>query len=173
MPIMESGGLQDYGLTGSVHNAGGVTSPPTDRRSGEVPEWTNGRDWKSRRGLASRGFESRPLRQNYPGRKLVDEATTGDVLSILTPIWPIKPETASRVSQRMETVCDWTVAQGWRPDNPAGKGRHQGPAPGLPAEGPPHGPALWRGAGGPFRRGPPCHMAGDRPGAGDLVVRNL
>ena len=55
------------------------------------------------------------------GRKLVDEVTTGDVLAILTPIWTTKPETASRVRQRLETVFDWTVAQGWRQDNPAGK----------------------------------------------------
>ncbi len=55
------------------------------------------------------------------GRKLVDEVTTGDVLAVLTPIWTTKPETASRVRQRLETVFDWTVAQGWRPDNPAGK----------------------------------------------------
>ena len=56
------------------------------------------------------------------GRKPVDEVTTGDVLSILTPIWTTKPETASRVRQRLETVFDWTVVQGWRMDNPAGKG---------------------------------------------------
>ena len=55
------------------------------------------------------------------GRKPVDEITTGDVLAILTPIWTAKPETASRVRQRLETVFDWVVAQGWRPDNPAGR----------------------------------------------------
>ncbi len=46
------------------------------------------------------------------GRKLVDEVTTGDVLAILTPIWTTKPETASRVRQRLETVFDWTVGPG-------------------------------------------------------------
>ena len=55
------------------------------------------------------------------GRKPVDEITTGDVLAILTPIWTAKPETSSRVRQRLETVFDWVVAQGWRPDNPAGR----------------------------------------------------
>ena len=55
------------------------------------------------------------------GRKPVDEITTADVLAVLTPIWTVKPETASRVRQRLETVLDWTVAQGWRADNPAGK----------------------------------------------------
>ena len=56
------------------------------------------------------------------GRKPVDEITTGDVLAILTPIWTTKPETASRVRQRLETVFDWAIFQGFRMDNPAGKG---------------------------------------------------
>ena len=55
------------------------------------------------------------------GRKPVDEITTADVLAVLTPIWTAKTETATRVLQRMETVFDWVVAQGWRPDNPAGR----------------------------------------------------
>ena len=55
------------------------------------------------------------------GRKPVDEITTADVLAVLAPIWTEKAETASRVRQRLETVFDWVVAQGWRPDNPAGK----------------------------------------------------
>ena len=42
-------------------------------------------------------------------------------MEVLTPIWTGKPETASRVQQRMETVMDWTVAQGYRLDNPAGR----------------------------------------------------
>ena len=42
-------------------------------------------------------------------------------MKVLTPIWTDKPETASRVRQRIETVFDWVVAQGWRSDNPAGK----------------------------------------------------
>ena len=60
----------------------------------------------------------------YPvvGRKPVDEITTGDVLAILTPVWTAKPETASRVRQRLETVFDWAIFQGMRMDNPAGKG---------------------------------------------------
>ena len=55
------------------------------------------------------------------GTKHVEEVNSGDVLAILTPIWTSKSETASRVRQRMETVFDWTIAQGWRLDNPAGR----------------------------------------------------
>ena len=40
---------------------------------------------------------------------------------MLTPIWTEKPETASRVRQRLETVLDWAVAQGYRNDNPANR----------------------------------------------------
>ena len=55
------------------------------------------------------------------GPKLVTDINSADVLSVLTPIWTEKPETASRVRQRMETVLDWTVAQGYRTDNPAAR----------------------------------------------------
>lgn len=51
----------------------------------------------------------------------MDEINSGEVLRILTPIWTCKRETASRLRQRIESVLDWTVAQGWRSDNPAVK----------------------------------------------------
>ncbi len=52
------------------------------------------------------------------GPKPVDAITTADVLSILTPIWNSKPETAGRVKQRMAVVFDFAIAAGWRTDNP-------------------------------------------------------
>ncbi len=55
------------------------------------------------------------------GSKPVTDITTADILSVLSPIWTEKPETASRVRQRMETVLDWAVAQGYRIDNPANR----------------------------------------------------
>ena len=61
------------------------------------------------------------LRLSRDWRKHLDEIKSGDVLTGLTPIWTSKPETASRVRQRLETVLDWAIAQGWRLDNPAGK----------------------------------------------------
>ena len=57
-----------------------------------------------------------PVIGSYP----VSDVTSGDVLSVLTPIWTSKAETARRVRQRLSTVMDWAVAQGYRPDNPAG-----------------------------------------------------
>ncbi|MCO6049361.1 integrase arm-type DNA-binding domain-containing protein [Mesorhizobium sp. RP14(2022)] len=50
----------------------------------------------------------------------ISEVTTADVLSVLTPIWGAKPETASRLRGRIERVLDFAKAQGWRSgENPA------------------------------------------------------
>ena len=79
------------------------------------PSWSNAKhaaQWEST--LATYAFP-------VLGQKPVNEITPSDILSVLTPIWTTKAETASRVRQRMETVLDWTVAQGWRSDNPAGR----------------------------------------------------
>jgi len=46
--------------------------------------------------------------------------TVEHVLACLRPIWTTKPETASRVRQRIEAVLDYCAAHGWRDDaNPA------------------------------------------------------
>ena len=76
------------------------------------PTWTNAKhasQWAST--LTTYAFPK-------IGPKPVTDITSADVLSVLTPIWTAKPETASRVRQRMETVLDWAVAQGYRTDNP-------------------------------------------------------
>lgn len=59
----------------------------------------------------------------YPviGAKPVDEVTTADVMSVLVPIWSTKRATAQGVRQRIGIVMRWAVAQGLRPDNPAGE----------------------------------------------------
>ena len=54
------------------------------------------------------------------GRRRVDDVDTDAVLSVLRPIWGEKPETASRVRQRLEAVLDYASAIGKRQgDNPA------------------------------------------------------
>ncbi len=55
------------------------------------------------------------------GKKPVSIITTSDVLDILTPIWSQKPETARRVRMRTHAVMQWSIAQGYRSDNPAGE----------------------------------------------------
>ena len=53
------------------------------------------------------------------GNKRVDLITTADIMACLTPVWHQKPETASRVKQRIAAVMQWCIAQGFREDNPA------------------------------------------------------
>ena len=54
-------------------------------------------------------------------RKPVSEIHSGDVMAVLSPIWNKRRETAQRVRQRIGAVMKWSVAQGLRPDNPAGE----------------------------------------------------
>ena len=50
----------------------------------------------------------------------VDEVTTQHVVELLEPIWTLKPETASRVRQRIESTLTWATVSGYREgDNPA------------------------------------------------------
>ena len=50
----------------------------------------------------------------------VQSVDTGLVLRALEPIWTEKPETATRVRGRIESVLDWAKARGYRAgDNPA------------------------------------------------------
>ena len=50
----------------------------------------------------------------------VNQIGVGDVLAILEPVWRAKPETASRVRGRIESVLDYAAARRWRAgDNPA------------------------------------------------------
>lgn len=57
-----------------------------------------------------------PIIGNLP----VQEIDTGLVMRVLEPIWAEKPETASRLRGRIETVLSWAQARGYRTgDNPA------------------------------------------------------
>lgn len=54
------------------------------------------------------------------GSKPVDQISTEDVLTILSPIWTTRTETAKRVQGRVENVLDFAAARQWRdPINPA------------------------------------------------------
>ena len=54
------------------------------------------------------------------GRMPVSAANTRHVLGVLLPIWHAKRETAQRVRQRIGAVMKWSIAKGYRFDNPAG-----------------------------------------------------
>lgn len=54
------------------------------------------------------------------GNMSVDAISPGDIVSVLSPIWYEKPETARRVHQRIRAILDWSIATGYRqPPNPA------------------------------------------------------
>jgi integrase len=58
----------------------------------------------------------------YPvfGSLPVQAVDVGLVMKALEPIWQVKPETASRVRGRIESVIDWSIARGYRQgENPA------------------------------------------------------
>ena len=55
------------------------------------------------------------------GEKRLDRIERRDVLSILTPIWTTKPETARRVRQRIRTVLKWAMAHDFVLFNAAGE----------------------------------------------------
>jgi integrase len=58
----------------------------------------------------------------YPslGELPVDQIATPHVLKCLEPIWIARPETASRIRGRIESVLDWATARGFRSgENPA------------------------------------------------------
>jgi integrase len=76
--------------------------------------------WKSKVHRAQ--WASTLSRYVYPvlGQLPVAAVDTGLVLKVLEPIWTEKPETASRIRGRVESVLDWAAARGHRSgENPA------------------------------------------------------
>jgi integrase len=53
-------------------------------------------------------------------KRPIADIGTEDVLQVLTPIWQVKAETASRIRGRIERVLDFAAVKGWRTgENPA------------------------------------------------------
>ena len=52
----------------------------------------------------------------FLGDRPVDEIESHEVLAVLERIWHEKPETASRVRQRLNTIFDYCIVAGWRQD---------------------------------------------------------
>ena len=79
----------------------------------QAGEWTNPK---------SRGQWEQSLRTYaFPtiGDMPVDRVSPADVLAVLEPIWTTKRETAQRVRQRISAIMRWSIAAGFRQDNPA------------------------------------------------------
>jgi Arm DNA-binding domain len=92
----------------------GTTSIMTFRDCGEryvaayEPSWRNPKHRQQWRNTL--------LTYVYPviGALPVQAIDVGLVMKILEPIWQAKPETASRVRGRIESVLDWATARGYR-----------------------------------------------------------
>lgn len=80
----------------------------------KLPTWRN--DKHAKQFITTLRSEAFPTL----GKKRIDTITAPDILSVLTPIWHKKPETAKRVRQRISSVLKYAIAQEWRTDNPAG-----------------------------------------------------
>ena len=80
------------------------------------PSWKDG-------GKSAAQWESSLRTYVYPhlGKRLVSDVSTADIMTVLTPIWHDRHETARRVRQRIGAVMLWAVANGYRSDNPAGE----------------------------------------------------
>ncbi len=76
--------------------------------------------WRNTKHAAQWGSTLKTYALPYFGSRPVDEVSGADVMKALTPIWTSKPETARRVRQRIGAVMKWAIANGFRPDNPAG-----------------------------------------------------
>ena len=92
---------------------------PTFQQATEAVILLQGKRWKSESRTAQIWRSSL---QRYAGslsEVRVDRITTGQVLACLSPIWHTKNETAMKVRRRISSLMKWSIAQGFRQDNPA------------------------------------------------------
>lgn len=84
-----------------------------------LAEIERAKHWKNPRSSAQ--WRSSIERDALPvlGGILIDKVTRDDVLRVLRPIWEQKPESASRLQQRLAAVFDWAIMRKMRADNPA------------------------------------------------------
>lgn len=84
-----------------------------DLLKAKAPEWGNAKhaeQWRASLLNAASALRPRPI----------DEVDTEAVLAVMKPIWQVRPESASRLRQRIEAVLDYGGAHGMRHgSNPA------------------------------------------------------
>ena len=94
---------------------------PTFREAADAFHEFNKPRWRS--GKHASAWIQTLRRHAFPkiGAKPVDEISRAAVLTVLTPIWTTRPETARRVRQRMRTIFKWAMAKELIETNPAGE----------------------------------------------------
>lgn len=81
---------------------------------------THGDSWKNAKHRAQWASTLSTYAYPFIGKVFVKDIDVEHILTVLTPIWKIKNETASRVRGRIESVLDWASARNYRSrDNPA------------------------------------------------------
>lgn len=101
---------QAAALAAGVPTFAAVADAMIEARQGEWRNLKHREQWRSSLTNFTQAIRERP----------VDQIDTEAVLSVLTPLWSLKPETASRLRQRIEAVLDAAKAKGHRAgENPA------------------------------------------------------
>jgi hypothetical protein len=72
----------------------------------------NGNSTRSRNGLTARQSTLKTYARPVIASRLVDQITTEDVLSTLSPIWTNRTETAKQVQGCMENILDFGMVSG-------------------------------------------------------------
>ena len=96
-------------------------STPTFSEAAHIVHDANKPRWRN--GSHTRAWIQTLERHAFPkiGNKHIDTISRTDVLTVLTPIWSTRPETARRVRQRMRTIFRWAMANELIETNPAGE----------------------------------------------------
>ena len=100
---------------------GGSIEIPTFSKAAETMIGIHAEGWKDG-GKSENQWRSSLRDYVLPkiGHKRVNDITTADVMGVLVPHWTSKHETMRRVKQRVSAVMRWSMAQGYRQDDPAG-----------------------------------------------------
>ena len=106
-------------------------STPTFSEAAHAVHEANKPRWRN--GSHTRAWMQTLERHAFPkiGNKPIDTISRTDVLTVLTPIWSTRPETARRVRQRMRTIFRWAMANELIETNPAGEAI-EGALPSMP-----------------------------------------
>jgi integrase len=91
-----------------------ATAATTFRQAADAWIAAHEKGWRNDKHRAQIGSTLSAYAHPKIGEKPVADISTSDVIEVLTPIWSSKPETGSRVRQRIEAVLAFALAQGWR-----------------------------------------------------------
>lgn len=98
----------------------GSETLPTVREAAEKVIEIHAAKWKPG-GLSEKHWRSSLSNYVFPkiGAKPINEVNSADVMTCLAPIWHSRSTTARRALQRLSSIMRWSIAQGFRDDNPA------------------------------------------------------